>query len=294
MAFRKFGTFRTPHGWLTTTGDGEVIQRGTKKGDTEATTGASSQFEVKVVEGSIKIKRGTVIAGIGNMITPNPPDICNRQFYIQNLWGSPLSSTFGTEPDSEFINDNGGITLPSSPIEGTAIGIWIARDIHAIGSYGRLTTQQGFPWLIADEWIGPLEADTRPWGTDGCDMLEWYEIEDLWTQILGEQYFYLKKAEGGSSPHFALKNYNCQRFRIADVIYESGEWNVYQYWQGTVTLPNPLVYKGRFWVIDPDSPATWPTWRDDPEKETEQTNWETAMQTYDKGYAYPSYYETIP
>lgn len=33
MAFRRFGTFRTPHGWLGTDGDGRIFQRGTKRGE---------------------------------------------------------------------------------------------------------------------------------------------------------------------------------------------------------------------------------------------------------------------
>ncbi len=31
MAFRRFGTFRTPHGWLGTDGDGRIFQRGLKR-----------------------------------------------------------------------------------------------------------------------------------------------------------------------------------------------------------------------------------------------------------------------
>jgi hypothetical protein len=33
MAFRRFGTFRTPHGWLGTDGDGRIFQRGLKRGE---------------------------------------------------------------------------------------------------------------------------------------------------------------------------------------------------------------------------------------------------------------------
>ena len=49
--FRKFGTFRTPHGWLTTTGDGEILQRGTKRGEEESggPTAYATAFGVSAV-----------------------------------------------------------------------------------------------------------------------------------------------------------------------------------------------------------------------------------------------------
>ena len=228
------------------------------------------------------------------MSAPNPPEICNRQFYIDKVFATPFTSVLGSATnyfESPFANSDGHVILPANPVEGESIGIWIARNVHTLGSYGRLTTNQGYPWLIVDSWIGPLEASTRPWGIDGCDMIEWYIIDDLMTNFVAEMQYHFKLA---NSRQHAQKNYNCQRFRIADVKYESGAWKVYQYWQGTVTLPHPYVFRGMFDVIDANPWDSLPTWRNTPEKTAEQESWEQAMQTYDKGHTYPTDYETIP
>lgn len=294
--FRKFGTFRTPHGWLTTTGDGEILQRGTKRGESEAGTGADwLQFEVTVEQTNrLRIKKGQVIAGIGKMEGGNqdPPTVCNRQFYITNVFATPLTSVQGTQSgffESKYVNDDGYVTLPSSPAENDIVGVWIARNVHRVGGYFRL--EEGYPFLIVDSQAGPLELATRPWGTDGCDAVEWYIIDDLMTNYVAEQQFHFKLA---NSRQTSQKNYNCQRFRIADVKYESGAWKVYQYWQGTVTIPHPYSFKGIYESVDQSPYDSMPTWRYDPEKLTEQEDWEDAMELYDKSYAYPTSYETIP
>jgi len=299
MYFRKFGTFRTPHGWLTTTGDGEVLQRGSKRGESETPVASSSnlQFEVTIENTNrIKIKRGTVIAGIGKMegASQDPPTICNKQFYIRNIFASTLTSTMGSSTGfgEPYVNDNGYVTLPSNPVEGGQsghVGIWIARNVHKVGTYARLS--EGYPFLIVDQQAGLLDLATRPWGIDGCDAVEWYIIDDLMTNFVAEQQFHFKLA---NSRQQSQKNYNCQRFRIADVKYESGSWKVYQYWQGTVTIPHPYCFKGIYESIDQYPYDSLPTWRYDPEKLAEQEDWEQEMSTNDKTHAYPTIYETIP
>ena len=122
-------------------------------------------------------------------------------------------------------------------------------------------------------------------------MIEWFRIDDLSTAYIGEMPIFVRTL---GSHQNSQKNYNCQRFRIADVKYESGAWKVYQYWQGTVTLPHPYVFRGMFDVIDANPWDSLPTWRNTPEKTAEQESWEQAMQTYDKGHSYPTDYETIP
>lgn len=310
--FRKFGTFRTPHGWLTTTGDGEILQRGTKRGESEAPVAGADwlQFEVTVEQTNrLRIKKGVVIAGLGkfasNYYGPDGPKICNRQFYINSVFSTPLSSTIGAQTqnwiESEYVNQNGYVTLPASPANGSIVSVWISRNLYTVGAgYGRLTTQEGFPLLIVDSFSGPLDLATRPWGTNYCDMIQWH-------QLLETYEFDPPTLQGTPTPLFGImawschiKNYNCQRFRIADIKYESGAWKVYQFWQGTVTLPHPMVYSGLhtgsnfpYWSEGP-VPESIPAWKNSPENSAEQENWEDVMALYDKGHAFPTVTETTP
>jgi hypothetical protein len=66
MAFRKFGTFRTSDGWLTTTGDGEVLQRGTKRGGTSAAYQTAFGVSATVNGGNLVIN---VNAGVINSVS---------------------------------------------------------------------------------------------------------------------------------------------------------------------------------------------------------------------------------
>ena len=59
MAFRRFGTFKTPHGWLGIDGDGNVFQRGAKIG-----VEGGKSLQAYFYNNGIKITSGT----IGNKI----------------------------------------------------------------------------------------------------------------------------------------------------------------------------------------------------------------------------------
>lgn len=302
MAFRKFGTFRTPHGWLTTTGDGEVVQRGTKRGDEVANSDDPHQFKVTIEDNKIKMRTGVVITGVGWMDSPNGPNVCTHSFKIRNVCSSSLDCTIGDDYFSEYVNENGTISLPESPSEGDRVWICIARNNDALTAFGRInTTMRGWPLLVvmhsADDGF---HEKLIPWGEDGCDMVDWYFVYDTYepdpmTGTFPTQPIYIH-----ISGQNIQKTYNCQLLRIADVVYESGSWSVKQWCQGTVTLPHPFVYKGGYkgnnypyWMcyggaFDPQEGEILPTWRSIVENHEKQTDWESVMLSNDKGLDDPT------
>ena len=62
MAFRRFGTFKTPDGWLGIDGDGNIFQRGTKRGEAppEALQAYHSGSKIKITSGTIGNKIPTI------------------------------------------------------------------------------------------------------------------------------------------------------------------------------------------------------------------------------------------
>ena len=61
MAFRRFGTFKTPHGWLGIDGDGNVFQRGLKKGNTGTASDVPQKpFQAYLDDEKIKVTAGTI------------------------------------------------------------------------------------------------------------------------------------------------------------------------------------------------------------------------------------------
>jgi hypothetical protein len=72
MAFRRFGTFRTPHGWLGTDGDGRIFQRGLKRDEPDNNVVVPDKpLQAYVSGNTIKITLGTIsnkIPKIGNTL----------------------------------------------------------------------------------------------------------------------------------------------------------------------------------------------------------------------------------
>lgn len=60
MAFRRFGTFRTPHGWLGIDGDGNIFQRGFKKGGVGTVDAPQKPLQAYQSESKIKVSSGTI------------------------------------------------------------------------------------------------------------------------------------------------------------------------------------------------------------------------------------------
>ena len=75
MAFRRFGTFRTPDGYLGTDGGGRIFQRGTKRGEAppEAFQAYVSGSKIKITSGTI----GNKIPTISGTPINNPAAVLN-------------------------------------------------------------------------------------------------------------------------------------------------------------------------------------------------------------------------
>ena len=75
MAFRRFGTFRTPDGYLGTDGSGRIFQRGTKRGEAppEAFQAYLSNNVIRITSGTI----GNKIPTINGTPINNPSAVLN-------------------------------------------------------------------------------------------------------------------------------------------------------------------------------------------------------------------------
>jgi hypothetical protein len=74
---------------------------------------------------------------------------------------------------------------------------------------------------------------------------------------------------------YKLKNYNCQRLRIATIAWDSIniKWVVTQHLAGPITIPYNIFNGGTYEIKTSD---TDPTWFTTPNNETEQQDWEGA------------------
>jgi hypothetical protein len=75
MAFRRFGTFRTPHGWLGIDGEGNIFQRGLKRDEPDNVPVPDKPLQAYRDGNFIKVTAGTIgnkVPTIGGTALSNP------------------------------------------------------------------------------------------------------------------------------------------------------------------------------------------------------------------------------
>lgn len=107
MAFRRFGTFRTPHGWMGTDGDGRIFQRGLKRGEEEPAP-------VVVPDKPLQAYRS------GNYIKVTSGTIGNKVPTINGVALSNTNAGFSIPADDGYImyaecpaSNSGTVSFPS-------------------------------------------------------------------------------------------------------------------------------------------------------------------------------------
>lgn len=141
MAFRRFGTFRTPHGWLGIDGDGNIFQRGLKRDGNGTAVVPEKPLQAYQSEGLIKITSGTIgnkiptingtpindpaavlnvpANGIWHVMVTCPADISNDwMMFPSDVPTITIVSTMSTDAD-----DNAYLSLASITVNGTNVTI---------------------------------------------------------------------------------------------------------------------------------------------------------------------------
>ena len=75
MAFRRFGTFRTPHGWLGIDGEGNIFQRGLKRDEPDNVQVPDNPLQAYRDGNFIRVTAGTIgnkVPTIGGTALSNP------------------------------------------------------------------------------------------------------------------------------------------------------------------------------------------------------------------------------
>ena len=258
------------------------------------------QFEVRVeaVEAVpvIRVARGRVIAGIGSL-PPNAEyqmvDIRNKSYDLRNIAVYPTgSAVVGMDSSSVWANNDGYIEIPAGATE---VGVYLMRNQNKqFPAFNNLV--QGWPYLAIMVRNSDADVKTRPWYNSQGDGQNWWSI---WlhtanyidienppptppTRFYGEDGNDI--SYGPPSFKVKLQNYNCQRFKIADLTLdgETGIWSVKQYLIGSLTLPHGYCYSGVYRVAYSPTLTGYPTWWEVPEYSANQENWEKNYTGYTK------------
>lgn len=261
------------------------------------------QFEVRVstIEGApiVRIARGNVVAHTQSISSFSPPAysqengepvvVESRPFEVKNVAVYPVGSyVAGSDPNSEWANDNGRIDIPAGA---TNVGVYVIRNTNNLGHFaGGSNLYIGYPYLAVMAQGSDAEVKTRPFGTSPSWFSLWVystmqvSIDSTSFDINGEENSYLHY--GIDYWVNALLSWNCQRYKIADVVYNSTtlQWEVVQHMKGPLTMPLPYNYGGVNRVkFDPTGHNIgYPSWFDKPDKETEQIAWWASYSGYTK------------
>jgi hypothetical protein len=160
MAFRKFGTFRTPNGWLTTTGDGEILQRGTKRGeDAVEPTAYQTAFGVSAVEngGNLVIN---VNAGVINSVSV---PACTLTFPIGGGWWHVLLQCNASPAPATFPTSASVIANPT-----------ILGDTDSIGYIALAIVTAGAGTSVAQTVTGGLRAERHKYSAPNTATYYFY------------------------------------------------------------------------------------------------------------------------
>jgi hypothetical protein len=258
------------------------------------------QFEVRVeaVEDVqvIRVARGRVIAGVGSL----PPNAqyqtfltANKTYEVRNVAVYPTgSAVVGVDSSSVWANDDGYIEIPAGATE---VGVYLMRNQNKqFPAFNNLF--QGCPYLAIMVRNSDADVKTRPWDDALGGVQTWWSIW-LHTQYyidienpppVPPTRFYGEDGNdlGYGAPMFTVKlqNYNCQRFKIADLTLDgvTGVWSVKQYLIGSLTLPHGYCYAGVYRVPWTQLQIGYPTWWVDPDYSANQENWEKNYTGYTK------------
>jgi hypothetical protein len=203
---------------------------------------------------------------------------CLREYNLIGMAVYPTGSkTAPTVANTTLIDEGATFTLvpPVSPATTKEYVFSVILNHYNIASG---TLSAGVPYAALMEVGGDAYTKTTPWlGEADCDRQTWtnaFEYVPVSIAIPDAPFEVNGNLEIGQVNK--LKNYNCQRLRIATIAWNSttSAWVVTQHLVGPITIPFNIFYEGPYrWEDDGFTPPSWWT---TPDYETEQIAWEGA------------------
>lgn len=222
----------------------------------------------------------------------SPIPSCLREYNLIGMAVYPTGSkTAATEPNTDLIDDGATFTLvpPVAPATTKQYVFSVILNHYNIASG---TLSAGFPYAALMVVDGDAYTKTTPFEyEDACDYQEFFQISRLSLLSIPSNSdptdpdlnteFWVTHADTIDTETFTpmpykLRNYNCQRLRIATIAWDSttSKWIVTQHLVGPITIPYNIFNGGTYEI---KTSVTDPAWFTTPENETEQQDWEGAF-----------------
>jgi hypothetical protein len=241
---------------------------------------AGEGWAVQVAKGRvINRKAEPVITYVQSTLAPS----CLHEFNLKGMAVYPTGSkTEAVTPLTDYMDD--GAYFELDPIKEYALCIILNQFNEYSG-----TLSAGTPYAALMEVNGDAFTKTRPWGgEDYCDQQWFAQISRLSLLSIPSNsdptdpelntYFWVTHADTIDTETFTpmpfyLKNYNCQRLRIATITYSdvNNVWGIQQHLLGPITIPYNVVLGGIYEIKTPDADPDWLT---TPLYDNKQTDWE--------------------
>jgi hypothetical protein len=202
---------------------------------------------------------------------------CLREYNLVGMAVYPTGSKNSpTTPNPSLIDEGATFTLvpPSGGATTKEYVFSIILNHYNIAS-GTLTS--GVPYAALMEVGGDAHTKTTPFnGEPACDRQDWvnaFQIAPVSISIPDAPFEVNGNLEIAQANK--LKNYNCQRLRIATIAWNNvtSSWNVIQHLIGPITIPFNIFYEGPYRWEDSDT-FTPPSWWTTPDNADKQADWE--------------------
>jgi len=228
------------------------------------------QFKVELIDNNVRVAKGRVITQ--DVWEGTYKDATTVEFTLDGIWAYLTGSkTAGSDSTGPWADSGAQYAIANAASEGSDYwGVYIVRQpLNKVG-------QKHTPELVIMSTDSDAYDKTTPWGeADTTDSIRLYTICNA-TSV---------EVDGVSAGDFVTSfdanpsqyNYNCQRVRVASIVWSDGRWNITQHLIGTLTLPNVIQHYGTAVGVDGARPDTyWPNY------ETECDNWNGSWTGYTK------------
>lgn len=241
--------------------------------------GDPEQFRVTVMRtGSgygVQVRKGFVRSPLYKRYAPWFQTLA--QFEVQKFYGFPDGSKttgpFATPEESPLVDLGGYVQIQPASVEGGSDN-W---GVYVIGCPG-VDTEDFRPYLaiMAED----SDADTKSEPFEVGQAITWFILYNSVGRFIntpaGTEYIVFYEVVGS-----APRNYNCQKWKVADLTWDGSTFIVTQKHLGPLALNSPVIFAG--WsILDPAFP---PAWYPVPYYEAEFLAWNGPWSGYTKDFS---------
>lgn len=235
------------------------------------------QFQVSVFKSDegwgVQCRKGFVrspVYGKNNPWTVNLSQFEIRKFFSYPT-GSKTTGDAATVADTSLVDLGGHITINPASVEGGSDN-W---GVYIIGCPPDDDVGLFVPYLAIMADGSDADAKTEPFlASQTIKYYQFYMLELIDVTTPTGTTTITNLVFNGQG----IYNYNCQKWKVADLSWDGTEFQVTQTHLGPMALVSPVSFEG-FQYVDPASPPPWfPT----PYYLTELQDWNGAWSGYDK------------